>query len=90
MPLQTFWECICTIAKDGDGDVPLADAIYRSAVPDAVAQVELRKMVSDGLVEEIEEGVTLRLTDRGRKLCGELNPGSSSDELLGAADEETV
>jgi hypothetical protein len=51
--------------------VNLDEAIRKSAVPENVANVEVRRMVDDGLLTREEDSV--QLTERGRKNCVELN-----------------
>lgn len=84
MPLETLWESICRLSgDDGTKQVPLAEAIARSAVPDMVARVEVRRMIADGLLEGDEAGVTL--TERGRKSCFEINQKASQ---IGATEPD--
>lgn len=71
--MQTLWEAISVLAgEDGDAWVELAEAVDKSAAPMIVAQVEVRRMVADGLLEE--SGPRLRLTDRGRRIRTEFSP----------------
>jgi hypothetical protein len=78
MPLSTLWESICRLSgEDGTAPVPLLEAVGKSAVPEIVARVEVKRMVEDGLLES--NGETVQLTDRGRKSCFDLNhvPGTA-------------
>lgn len=71
MPLETLWECICRLSgEDGTNEVPLDDAVARSAVPHNVAVVEVRRMIEDGLIEGDER--TVKLTERGRRSCSDI------------------
>jgi coproporphyrinogen III oxidase-like Fe-S oxidoreductase len=72
MPLSTLWESICRLSgEDGTSPVELMEAVGKSAVPEIVARVEVKRMVEDGLLDT--EGDTLQLTERGRKSCFERN-----------------
>jgi len=84
MPLETLWESICRLAgKEGIEGVRLDEAVKRSAVPENVAAVEVRRMLDDGLLDGDEE--TVRLTERGRRECFAINAkaamGGSQDLL---------
>ena len=70
MPLATLWESICRLSgEDGTATVRLSEAVGKSAVPEQVAVVEVRRMIEDGLLEGTEEMV--QLTERGRRSCFE-------------------
>jgi hypothetical protein len=81
MPLDTLWESICRLAgDDGKGSVRLEDAVHRSAVPQKVARVEVRRMIEDGLIDGDEEMV--QLTERGRRSCFEVNQAPGDNGVI--------
>ena len=78
MPLDTLWESICRLAgDDGKGAVRLTEAVHRSAVPEKVAHVEVRRMIEDGLLAGDND--TVQLTERGRRSCFEVNQTPITD-----------
>lgn len=85
MAMNTLWESIVNLAGENhSGEILLSDAISRSAVSDQVAQVEVRRFVADGLLQDLGGG-KFRLSSRGARIGEELHPGSSIDDLK--ADE---
>lgn len=78
--MQTLWEAICALAgEDGQAWVSLGEAVDKSAAPMKVAQVEVRRLVVDGLLEE--RGERLRLTERGRRTCIEV-PATKEEGII--------
>lgn len=70
--MNTLWESICLLAgEDATAPISLAEAIRHSAVPAAVAKVEVKRFANDGLL--VQQDDVLTLTDRGRKDCLAMN-----------------
>jgi hypothetical protein len=81
MPLSTLWESICRLSgEDGTATVQLMEAVGKSAVPEIVARVEIKRMVEDGLINA--NGETLLLTERGRKSCFEKNHVVGTESII--------
>lgn len=81
MPLNTLWESLCSLAgSDGSSPINVTEAVRLSAVPDVVAQVELKRMMEDGLLEG--DGEVVHLTDRGRKSCSDVNLTSEDNSTI--------
>lgn len=72
MTNQTLWECLCDMSgEDGTGSILVSEAIARSAVPEAVGSVEIRKFAEQHLIAL--DGNVARLTESGRHLCSSVH-----------------
>ncbi len=84
MPLPTLWESICALAgTDGTAEVGLDDAVGQSAVPMKVAEVEVRRMVDDGILVYAASEERIQLTDRGRRTCFDASGPTQSGLIIG-------
>jgi hypothetical protein len=69
----TLWESICRLAgKDGMAAVSIAKATEGSAVPQNVAEVEIRQFLDNGLIVDAGDGM-VRLSEAGRTSCGQIH-----------------
>jgi hypothetical protein len=69
MGIETLWESICHLAgPNGLQGVEIHEAVGRSAVNEAIANVELRNFERDGLIQPVTEN-RIELTVKGRERC---------------------
>ncbi len=76
----TLWESICKLSgKDKTDVVSIAEAVDQSAVSRGIADVEIQRLVAEGMVTLLDSD-QLQLTGEGRKACVDMH---QSHEVTG-------